>query len=85
MWRRGGRGEDLQLSYLLPWWEWPEGCPGMLGGIGPRDEVISGDGISFPLFQSTFSRGWLISPPPHCPAIPSYVHIPLIYFFSVQG
>lgn len=33
-WRNEGKSEYMQLSYLLPWSEWPVGSQGVLTGIG---------------------------------------------------
>ena len=46
MWRRGGRGEDLQLAYLLPWAEWPMASWELLesAGVGGWDKTVSGGG-----------------------------------------
>lgn len=37
----GGKGEDLQLAYLLPCSKWPVDSQGMPGGFGGWDKATS--------------------------------------------
>lgn len=39
---RGRKGEDLKLSSLLPWLEWPESSHGMPVGVGGWDKSNEG-------------------------------------------
>lgn len=41
IWRNGGRGEDLQLAYLLPWLEKPEASKGMPSEVGRWDKAMN--------------------------------------------
>jgi hypothetical protein len=41
IWRKGGRGEDLQLAYLHSWLEWPEGSQRVPSEVGGWDKAMS--------------------------------------------
>lgn len=55
----GGKGEDLQLAYLLPCSKWPVDSQGMPGGVGGWDKAMScwGGSLKGKIHEIPWRRG----------------------------